>query len=215
MDFKVIDINEYYRKDAFNQFSKNCKCSVSITSEIDVTKLVAYSKKKGTKFYINFLYLISKVLNSRDDYKLCWDWKNEKVICWNKICPEHYVFHEDTETVTRCYTEYDDDYEIFYKRASDDIEKAKSTREYGIDAENHPNYFNASCIPWVSYSSLHTELPDGYLYLAPMIHWGKFEKTSESYKMPVTVRMNHAGADGYTIALVFKKLEDAIENFCK
>ena len=31
---------------------------------------VAYSKRTGTKFYINFLYILSKVFNSREDYRM-------------------------------------------------------------------------------------------------------------------------------------------------
>lgn len=33
--------------------------------------------------------------------------------------------------------------------------------------------------------------------------------------MPVSVRMNHAGADGYVVAKVFKILEEEISNFVK
>lgn len=33
--------------------------------------------------------------------------------------------------------------------------------------------------------------------------------------MPVTVRMNHAVADGYLISKVFTLLEAAIADFCK
>ncbi|MBR1919706.1 MAG: chloramphenicol acetyltransferase, partial [Spirochaetales bacterium] len=39
-----------------------------MTARIDVTDLVRYSKMTETKFYINFLYILSKVLNSREDY---------------------------------------------------------------------------------------------------------------------------------------------------
>lgn len=56
MNYKIIDKEKYYRKGVFRHFSEDCKCSTSMTARIDVTKLVACSKKNGTKFYINFLY---------------------------------------------------------------------------------------------------------------------------------------------------------------
>ena len=59
MNYKVIDKEKYYRKDVFRHFSEDCKCSTSITARIDVTELVGSSKKTGTKFYINFLYVLS------------------------------------------------------------------------------------------------------------------------------------------------------------
>lgn len=214
-NYKVIDKENYYRKGVFKHFSEDCKCSVSMTSRIDVTSLVEYSKETNTKFYINFLYLLSKVLNSRDDYKMGYLWQTDILICYDVINPTHYVFHEDTETCTPVYSVYDENYELFYKNAARDIEKAKQTREYGLDAENHPNWFDASYISWLSYDSLNIELPDGYLYFSPIINWGKYREENGRLLMPVTVRLNHAIADGYLVANVFKLLEKEIEAFTK
>ena len=215
MAYRKIDLEKYYRKDIFHHFSRDCKCSTSMTMKIDVTDLVNYSKKKGTKFYINFLYIISKVLNSRDDYKMRYDWKTSELICYDVINPMQYIFHNDTETFTLAYTNFDENYNVFYQNALNDIEKAKQTREYGLDAENHPNWFDASFIPWISYDSLNIELPDGYLYFAPIINWGKYKLENDKILMPVTVRMNHAIADGYLIANIFQKLEYEIKKFCE
>ena len=99
INYKVIDFENYYRKGVFEHFSKDCKCSLSITNSIDVTELYEYSKKTETKFYINFLYLLSKTLNSRMDYKLSMKWDTQELIEYDKINPTQYVFHDDTETL--------------------------------------------------------------------------------------------------------------------
>jgi len=138
MNYKVIDRETYYRKSIFRHFSEDCKCSTSMTSRIDVTDLVSYSKKTGTKFYINFLYILSKVLNSRDDYKMGYLWQTDQLICYDVINPTQYVFHEDTETCTPVYTSYAEDYAVFHRNAENDIKKAKQTWEYGLDSANHP-----------------------------------------------------------------------------
>ena len=213
MNYKVIDKETYYRKGVFRHFSEDCKCSVSMTSRVDVTELVRCSKSTGTKFYINFLYLLTKVLNSRDDYRMAYLWQTEDIICYDVINPTQYVFHEDTETCTPVYTNYDPDYRTFYDNALADVEKAKETREYGLDAMNHPNWFDASYISWLSYDSLNIELPDGYLYFQPIINWGKYREENGRLMLPLTVRMNHAIADGYLVAKVYKLLEEEIEKF--
>ena len=211
MNYKIIDKEKYYRKGVFNHFSKDCKCSVSITNRIDVTKLYDYSKKTGTKFYINFLYILSKILNSRDDYKMSYLYETGELIVYDKINPIQYIFHEDTETCTPVYTHYFEDYKTFYEKCEKDIEEAKNTREYNLDQENHPNWFDASYISWLSYDSLNIELPDGYLYLLPIVNWGRYEKEGDRIKMPVTVRMNHAAADVYLVSKVFLLLEEEIQ----
>lgn len=212
-NYKVINIEEYYRKGVFKHFSEDCKCSTSMTARVDVTKLVEYSKRTGTKFYLNFLYILSKVLNSRDDYRMCYLWQTNELICYDQINPTQYVFHEDTETCTPVYTTYYEDYKTFYDNALKDVEEAKLTREYRQDAANHPNWFDASYISWLSYDSLNIELPDGYLFFAPIINWGKYRIENGRYMMPVSVRMNHAIADGYLIAKVYMLLEKEIDNY--
>ena len=215
LNYKVINMNNYYRKGVFRHFSEDCKCSTSMTARIDVTQLVEYSKNQGTKFYINFLYILSKVLNSRDDYKMGYLWESNELICYDQINPTQYIFHEDTETCTPVYTMYYENYKTFYENALNDIQKAKSTREYGLDVKNHPNWFDASYISWLSYDSLNIELPDGYLFFAPIVNWGKYRIEGERYVMPVSVRLNHAVADGYLVAKVFMLLEKGITDFCK
>ena len=181
MNYRIIDRESYYRKGIFRHFSEDCKCSTSITARIDVTDLVECSQKTNTKFYINFLYILSKVMNSREDYRMGYLWQTEELICYDVIHPTQY--------------------------------KAKKTREYGLDMENHPNWFDASCIPWLSYDSLHIELPDGYLFFAPIVNWGKYRRENGRLFMPVTVRLNHAIADGYLVANVYRLLQQEIQSF--
>ena len=123
------------------------------------------------------------------------------------------MFHADTETCTPVYSEYYADYRKFYATSMADIAKAKNTREYGLDMEHHPNWFDASYISWLSYDSFHVELPDGYLYFQPIINWGKYREENDRLMMPVTVRMNHAVADGYLVSKVFLLLDENIKAF--
>ena len=215
MNYRVIDRETYYRKGVFRHFSEDCKCSTSITSRIDVTELQEYSKKTGTKFYINFLYILSKVLNSREDYRMGYLWKTDELICYDVINQTQYVFHEDTETCTPVYSTYCEDYDVFYKNALNGLEDAKKTREYGLDMLNHPNWFDASYISWLSYDSLNIELPDGHLFFAPIINWGKYREENGKLLMPVSVRLNHAIADGYLVANVFRLLQKEIDSFVR
>ena len=215
MKYKIVDKDTYYRKGVYRHFTEDCKCSTSMTARLDVTDLVDFSKKTNTKFYINFLYLLSRVLNSRDDYKMGYIWQEDKLICYDVINPIQYVFHDDTETCSPVYTTYYEDYRTFYDNALSDVESAKQTREYALDAANHPNWFDASYISWLSYDSLNIELPDGYLYFLPIINWGRYREENGRQMMPLTVRLNHAVADGFLIANVYRLLQQAMEEFCK
>ncbi|MBR5048555.1 MAG: hypothetical protein IKX74_02755 [Erysipelotrichaceae bacterium] len=213
MNYRVINKDEYYRKGVYRHFTQDCKCSTSMTARVDVSDLVEYSKKTGTKFYLNFLYLLCRTLNSREDYRMGYLWQSDELICYDQINPTQYVFHEDSETCSPVYTTYYQDYETFYARALEDLERAKESREYALDSAGHPNWFDASYISWLSYDCLNIELPDGYLYFAPIVNWGRYRQEDGRLLMPVSVRMNHAVADGYLLALVYKLLQQEIDHF--
>ena len=215
MGYRVIDREKYYRRGVYRHFTEDCKCSVSMTARIDVTELAAFSKRTGTRFYLNFLYLLSKVLNSRDDYKMDYLYRTDELIVWDEINPCHYVFHEDTETCTTVHSEYCADYGTFYENALRDLEEAKKTREYEYDDKKYPNWFDASFVSWLSYDSLNIELPDGYLYFPPIVNWGRYREENGRLMMPVTVRLNHAVADGFLLANVFRLLEKELAAFCE
>ena len=212
-NYKILNLEKHYRKGVYNHFTKDCKCSVSITNRIEVTSLIKKSKETNSKFYTNFLYCLGKALNSRDDYKMVYSWQTNEALVYDKINITHYVFDEKTETCTPVYTEFDVDYNTFYYRCAKDIEKAKTIGGYMLDSENHPNYFEASYISWISYDSLNIELPDGHLYYQPIVNWGRYAEENGKYLMPVTVRLNHAVADGYLVSKVFLALEDEIRKF--
>jgi len=215
MNYRIIDLETYPRKGAYARFTKDSRCSVSMTARIDVTGLEAWSRATGTRFYLNFLYLLCRTLNSREEYRMGYLQETDELVCYDVIHPIQYAFHEDTETCTPVYTEYCEDYDAFCARAAADLERAQESHEYRIDHENHPNWFDASCIPWISYDSMNVELPDGYLYYAPIVNWGRYRVESNRLVMPVTLRLNHAVADGYQVAMFFRLLETEIDRFIR
>jgi len=210
MNYKIINTEDYYRKDIFKHFTNDIACATSITNDLDVTALVEYSKKTNTKLYVNFLYCLSKALNSKEDYRYYYDYTNKELRLYDVINPIQYIFHEETSTFTVVYSKFDSDYEVFYQNALKDIEDGKKRKEYGLAPLNHPNWFDASFIPWISFSSLNIELPNGYIFLAPIVNWGKYYNDNGIYKMPVSIRMHHAIADGYHISIAFKLIENEI-----
>ena len=95
------------------------------------------------------------------------------------------------------------------------MENAKKNHEYEFDSAKYPNWFDASYVSWLSYDSLNVELPDGYLYFPPIVNWGRYREENGRLMMPVTVRLNHAIADGFLVANVYRSLQKEISFFVK
>ncbi len=61
---------------------------------------------------------------------------------------------------------------------------------------------------------MNIELLDGFLYFLPIVNWERYREENDRLMMPVSVRMNHAIADGYLVANVFRLLEKEMDAFC-
>ena len=44
----------------------------------------------------------------------------------------------------------------------------------------------------------------------PIVNWGRYREENGRLLMPVTVRLNHAVADGFLVAYVFRLIEREI-----
>lgn len=99
--------------------------------------------------------------------------------------------------------------EIPMQRAA--TKRRRATREDRPDMQNHANWFDASLIPWISYDSLNMERPDGHLFFNPIVNGGTYACVNSAYKMPVSVRFNHAITDGYLVAKVFTLIEKEMD----
>lgn len=165
MNYKIIDKQTYTGVECSGIFRKVVNVPLLWRQELMWQHWKSFRKILVRSFILIFCiysqrYLIPERITEWGIFG-----RPKKLICYDQINPAQYIFHEDTETCTPVYTVYNVDYHVFYKDCAEDIRKAKETREYLLDMANHPNWFDASYISWLSYDSLNIELPDGHLFL--------------------------------------------------
>ena len=208
MNYTTISLDTWPRRDIFRHFINDLRCIISITSEIDVSRVIYYCKKNNYDFYPIILYIITKSLNKRDEFKIGYD-VNGNLILWDYISPSHIDFNLDDELVTRLVTEFIPDIDLFHKRVRNDMDSNKQKRGFEIEY-NIQNTFDASCIPWINYSSCELHVFNEGTYLRPIITWGKYEKKNGKVMMPLTMRIHHAVADAFHISRFYSDVENEI-----
>lgn len=210
MNFKKINMDTWNRKNIYNHFINNVRCVMSLTAEVDVTKLVDICKKKDYKFYPTYIYLVSTVINRRDEFKMKYG-ENGEVLLFDAISPSYTVFNSEDESFTKLATRYTQNFNSFYKQVILDMEKYSNKRGFEIDFSNL-NTFDVSCLPWVSYKSLDLHVFDTGTYLSPVITWGKYElQADNTITMPLTMQIHHAVADGFHVARFFSDIKTETE----
>ena len=205
--YTKVDISTWKRRELFKLYTGELPLVMNMTVDIDVTKLYDFAKSKGLRFYPVMMWIVSKIINSREEFRLS---RNEdgELIRWDRVSPSYTDFNPETEEFVKFVTENTEDLYEFHDRVVKDCEKHKN--QCGFLPNQPKNIFDISCLPWVKYNSLTLHVGGGYDCLFPVVIWGKFEEENGRKIMPVTMNINHAVADGFHLCRFFTDLKAAI-----
>lgn len=212
MNYTKVDIDEWSRGTLFRFYIEKMRIVMSLTVDINVAPLITYTKKNGLKFYPAMIWVVSKVINSHDEFKYSWD-TDGNLIRWDSISPSYTVFNRDDECFSKFVTEYTDDIFEFYQRTVDDQRKYQEER--AIIGNQPQNFFDVSCLPWVKYTHFDVHVFDEGKFLAPVVTWGKYEVQNGNALMPLTMNIHHAVADGFHLSRFFNEVQELIDLYAE
>lgn len=156
------------------------------------------------------IWVVSKVVNSRDEFKYGWD-AGGNLVRWESISPSYADFHREDESFTKLVTAYSDDLFDFHGRYLRDAEANRALR--GIAPDQPPNFFDVSCLPWVSYRHVDMHVFDEGRFLAPVVTWGRYSPEGRGgLSMPLTMNIHHAVADGFHLSRFFNEVQALINS---
>jgi chloramphenicol O-acetyltransferase type A len=207
--YKSIDMNTWPRRECYEYYATGSKCMCAISANIDVTDLYKKTETADKDFEVVILYIITKVLNRHEEFRIGYCKENGQLMIWDYINPVHRVFHEDTETFSRVWTRYNKNFDEFYAAAQNSVQEGLKLKTVN-QPEIPDNNFEISFIPWLHFSAINTKMSESGKYLAPVITIGKIEEENGRFIMPLTMQISHAVADGFHIARAFNETgEDA------
>lgn len=209
MNYTLVNLNEWSRGRLFKFYIDKMRIVMSLTADVNVTNLRAYSKKNNLNFYPLMLWVVSKIINSHDEFKYSWD-DAGNLIKWDFVSPSYTDFHADDENFVKMVTEYSDDLFEFCSRVDKDRQRHKNER--AILVNQPPNFFDVSCLPWIKYSHFDIHVFDEGKFLAPVVTWGKFEENDGKLIMPLTMNIHHAVADGFHLSRFFNEVQELMDS---
>ncbi len=204
-----VKLEEWDRGSLFRSYIDHMRIVMSLTVDVDVTNLLAYSKRRGLKFYPCMIWVVSKVVNAHDEFKYGWDDSGE-LIRWERISPSYTDFHKEDQNFTKLVTAFSEDLFQFHAQFMADQETYKEQR--GLVAHQPPNFFDVSCLPWVTYRHFDVHVFDEGKFLAPVVTWGKYQWEQGRCKMPLTMNIHHAVADGFHLSRFFLEVQELMDS---
>jgi len=207
MHFHVIDLNHWHRKPYFEHYCNHSRCTFSMTANLDITRLRAEVKRKNMKLYPVLLYMLATVVNRHCEFRTCMDAEG-RLGYWDWMSPSYTIFHEDDSTFSSIWTLYSEEFHVFYRRYLDDLDRYGSIKGLMTKANEPPNTFPVSSIPWVNFSSFNLNIYGEGTYLLPIFTMGKYEERADQILLPLAGQFHHAVCDGYHAGLLYQELQN-------
>lgn len=211
--FNKIDLNNYNRKEHYEAYMYNVPCTYSITVQLNITNFYKSVKSKNIKFYASVIYLISKVVNRYIEFKMSLN-DNKELGYYDIVYPSYTIFHNDTKTFSSIYTEYDENFDLFYKNYISDIETYGNNKSFLAKPCNINNIFSISSLPLSAFTGFNLNLQNGFDYLAPIFTIGKYYTDDKNnIILPLALQIHHSICDGYHASVFFNDLQEEFDNF--
>ena len=213
MTFTPIDLRTWPRGQVFYYFSQMAPTGYSLTVEVDITHLYGAVKSADVKFFPAYLWLVTKNLNRQTEFKLAM--KDGQLGYYDTLTPLYAAFHDDDKTFSLMWTEFDEDFSVFYRRYLEN--QACFGENHGILAQPQtpppPNACTVSCLPWVSFRHFAVHSYENKPYFFPSVEAGKFYESEGKRLLPLSLTCHHAAADGYHVARFLRQLQEDMDRF--
>lgn len=206
----IVNLDAWERGPVFRHFIDDLRCVMSMTVDLDVTRLLDSLRKRGLSFYPAMIWIVSSVLNAHAEFRYGWDSRGRPVL-WERIEPYYTDFRPDGDAFVKLVTPYDPDLEIFHRRFLEDRQRYAALKHFD-QAGIPPNIFDVSCLPWVRYRSFDMHIFDSGTYLGPVVTWGRYESVGERVLMPLSLNIHHAAADGFHLSRFFLEVQELADH---
>ncbi|WP_132247826.1 CatA-like O-acetyltransferase [Marinisporobacter balticus] len=212
INFHPIDLQTWPRGQMFYYFSKMAPTGYSLTVELDITIMKAALKERKIKFFPAYLWLATKMLNRQIEFKVAV--KDEVLGYWDTLTPLYAAFHEDDKTISLMWTEYDDEFSVFYERY------LENQRQYG---NNHgvlsqpdkippKNSYTVSCVPWIEFKHFSIQSFENKPYYFPTLEAGRIFEKSGNIMLPLSMTLHHATTDGWHVKQFLEDVQHAMNH---
>lgn len=206
MNFHPIDMDNWSRKTYFEHYLNNVRCTYSMTANIDITRLLSVVKNMGIKLYPALIHMITTVVNRHIEFRTSFN-SEGRLGYWDSLSPSFTIFHDDDKTFSSIWTLYDKEFNDFYSRYLDDMKMYGSVKQFAAKANEPPNIFPVSSIPWVSFTGFNLNVYNEGTYLLPIFTIGKYFQHDEKILLPLSGQFHHAVCDGYHVGVLFNELQ--------
>lgn len=93
MEYRIIDLEHWKRREYFEHYRQAVPCIYSMTVQVDITNI----RQKGYKLYPTMLYCLATQVNRHEEFRMNIR-PGGQLVCYDVLHPSYTVFHRESET---------------------------------------------------------------------------------------------------------------------
>jgi len=206
---KFVDIENWNRKTIYEYFKDFPDPFFNLTANLDVTELYRFCKAKNLSFSLANLFYSLETLNEIREFRM--RLKDDRLVEFEKIHATMTIAQPD-ETFSFCYFEMQENVFDFNETGKAAVEKYTRLKTFDVERDR-VDLIYSSVIPWVSFTSFKHASRLNNKFTIPRMVWGKMFDDAGRKKMPHSVEVNHAIADGFHVGKYFVSLQEKLRDF--
>lgn len=212
-EFSPLDLRTWKRGQMFYYFAKMAPTGYSLTVDVDITRMLAVCREAGVKFFPAYLWLVTKCLNRWTEFRIAE--KEGQIGYYDFLTPLYASFHEDDQTFSLMWTEFQEDFSVFYRAYLENQKRYGDN--HGVLCQNRTvppeNAYTVSCVPWISFRSFTVHSYGNKPYYFPSVEAGRYYESGGSILMPLSITCHHAASDGYHVKCSLEDFQESADNF--
>jgi chloramphenicol O-acetyltransferase type A len=208
MKYKKIDLKTWKRLPQYEFFKTFEQPFFNITANVDVTKLYDFTKKNNLSYFYTVLHTVLKTIHLIPEFK--YRMHEGDVREYERIDAGVTIIKEDQTFMYGTVTYHPNKMDFIHKsQAEIEIQK----REKGFEPHTDQNMVYVSSLPLVSFTGLQHAKKMNREDSIPRFVFGKYFKEGQQLKMPLSVGVHHALADGFHVGRLFELLQENLDAF--
>ena len=208
MEYKVIDMETYPRRDQFELFNSYAYPYMGLTVNVDITDFLRKVKEREVDFFLSFCWCVYRAANAVPEFKQ--RIKDGRIVEYPEALMSTTLSMPDGNY---CYCDFDcklpfDEY----------LPKAREAKRLAIERGKIEEYADVdaslfcSSVPWLSYSALVQPVPQP-ADSNPRITWGRYFEQNGRVLIPLSTLCNHALMDGRHLSMFYAAMDKALDEF--
>lgn len=202
-----IDLQTWNRTHLFKQYQGADLPYIIISTRVDVTKLLQWSRKQGVSFYFALVHVARQAADRIENFH--YRFIGEKVYRIDSNVPLVTHIRKGEELFIMLEGKVTEDRREFCRDLRNKAEDRQYNKRNTVFSRH--DMISFSCMPWIDYTQfVRTIIKDGEDN-NPKLSWGKYTTDSQGRTtLNFSVQVHHGLMDGYHVGLYYEELQKAL-----